>query len=349
MTPTNIEWSDWVWNTIRGCSRVSAGCINCYAESVALRFSGTGLAYEGLARRGPDGSARWTGEVRFLPQHLDAPLRRGRRHRLHRQERVFVNSMSDLFHEKLDFEVLAAVFGVMHFADWHRYQILTKRPKVMLEFFDWLGDRPLETIEACVRSNVDPKLLRGLDPVPLWPLWNVDLGVSAENQETFDERWPQLQRAPAWTRWVSYEPAIGPLDTQGAQPLRVFRKPLPSSEAAIDAIGRVRRHRRLRGAMAPALDWIVVGGETGHRARAVDIGWFDAVARASALSGVPVFVKQLGVLPQEIRGGELVPLRLGRRSKEVERWPERLQLRQRAPAFRRSDAEELLAAQARAA
>ena len=134
MTITNIEWTDRSWNFLRGCSRVSEGCRNCYAELVALRFSGKGLPYEGLAVRAKSGGARWTGEVRFVRKKLADPLR------WQKPQRIFVNSMSDLFHEGVPFEVLAAAFGVMACARRHTFQILTKRPERGLAFCRWLED-----------------------------------------------------------------------------------------------------------------------------------------------------------------------------------------------------------------
>src|SRR5215831_7782791 len=101
---SKIEWCDATWNPVRGCSRVSAGCRHCYAERVAARFSGPGQPYEGLAARMP--GSKWTGVVRLIPEHLADPLR------WKRPRRIFVNSMSDLFHEKLTNEQIAAVWGV---------------------------------------------------------------------------------------------------------------------------------------------------------------------------------------------------------------------------------------------
>ena len=117
---TSISWTDATWNPVRGCSRVSDGCRNCYAETVAARFSGPGQAYEGLADRARKGS-KWTGVVRMVPEHLADPMR------WKRPRRIFVNSMSDLFHESLSNEQIAAVFGVMAAAPQHTFQVLTKR------------------------------------------------------------------------------------------------------------------------------------------------------------------------------------------------------------------------------
>lgn len=125
---SKIEWTDATWNPVRGCSRVSEGCRNCYAERMAGRFSGPGLWAEGLAENTPAGP-RWTGRVELVPDKLDQPLR------WKTPRRVFVNSMSDLFHENLPNEAIAAVFGVMAACPQHTFQVLTKRPERMREWF----------------------------------------------------------------------------------------------------------------------------------------------------------------------------------------------------------------------
>ena len=126
---TGISWTDTTWNPVRGCSRVSAGCMNCYAETQAARIvrmgKGKSTAYDGLVKLTAGGEPRWTGVVRLVPEHLADPLR------WKKPRRVFVNSMSDLFHESLTNEQIAAVFGVMAAAPQHTFQCLTKRPARM--------------------------------------------------------------------------------------------------------------------------------------------------------------------------------------------------------------------------
>lgn len=129
-----IAWTDETWNAVRGCSVVSSACKFCYAARQAARFSGKGQPYEGLARM-TDAGPRWTGEVRLVPEHLADPVR------WKRPRRIFVNSMSDLFHEKLDDLDIARVFGAMALAQHHTFQILTKRPERMLRW-------PTEDLDA---------------------------------------------------------------------------------------------------------------------------------------------------------------------------------------------------------
>ena len=125
---TGIQWTDATWNPVRGCSRISEGCRNCYAEKIAARFSGPGQAYEGLARRRSNGEAQWTGEVRVMDDPIMLlPLKWSR------PRRIFTNSMSDLFHEQLVVDDIAHIFAVMALASWHTFQVLTKRADSMQE------------------------------------------------------------------------------------------------------------------------------------------------------------------------------------------------------------------------
>jgi protein gp37 len=223
MDRTKIEWSDATWNPVRGCSRVSEGCRFCYAEAVAARFSGPGMPYEGLARmssRGP----RWTGAVRTVPERLVDPLR------WRRPRRVFVNSMSDLFHEALSDAQIDEVFAVMALASSHQFQVLTKRPARMRAYLSALDvaervaraamlirprrreddDRVLDEISTNVLWGA--RLGGGFEARGFhrWPLPQVWVGVSVENQATADERIPLLLETPAAVRFLSVEPLLGP-------------------------------------------------------------------------------------------------------------------------------------------
>lgn len=292
MTKTNIEWSDEVWNCVRGCSRVSAGCEQCYAEQVARRFAGPGQPYEGLVRLDKSGrpKAQWNGIVRLVPDHLGDPLR------WRRPRRVFVNSMSDLFHEALSFEEIAAVFGIMSSAPQHTFQVLTKRPERAREFFAWVANHATPDGRehgVCVAHAMEltPWRPAGVEdfewPAPLggdpWPLRNVWIGVSVENQASADERIPVLLSLPAAVRWVSYEPALGPVD---------WRKSGPESTDAL-RFGAPPLDGWVRG-----LDWIVVGGESGPGARPFDLAWARSTIEQCRAAGVPVFMKQLGAAPR---------------------------------------------------
>src|SRR5690606_30732974 len=291
---TAIEWTDATWNPIVGCSRVSRGCEHCYAERVAHR--GLAPQHKGLTVLGKKGP-RWTGEVRFLPERLDEPLR------WKRPRRVFVNSMSDLFHEGVSDEQIAAVFGVMAACPQHVFQVLTKRPERAREWFAAMeakhgtGGTYVEWCVGCVDEVSDDGLARLLHIVAGdWPLPNVWLGVSVEDQATADERIPLLLNTPAAVRWVSYEPALGPAD---------FTRIVSTFDAG--ATRHVLDALRGRGLWLDGepgggsgwgpenrLDWIVIGGESGPDARPFDLAWAHSTVEACRAAGVPCFVKQLG-------------------------------------------------------
>ena len=175
MYNSKIEWTEATWNPLRGCARVSEGCRFCYAERVADRFSGTGQPYEGLTTRGKDGQPRWNNEIMLVPHMLKKPLS------WKRSRRIFVNSMSDLFHEKVPFDYIQQVFDVMRQASWHEFQILTKRAERLAE----------------------------LSPKIDWQQ-NVWMGVSIEDSRVID-RADALREVPATIRFLSLEPLIGPI------------------------------------------------------------------------------------------------------------------------------------------
>jgi len=317
MGETAIEWTDVTWNPVRGCSRVSEGCRNCYAERVAARFSGPGHPYEGLARivtkervlrrdmqgggvelrKVTDRGPRWTGEVRLVPERLADPLR------WRKPKKIFVNSMSDLFHERLSNGEIAAVFGVMAVASKHTFQVLTKRPTRMLDWFAWAGSQSSEAgpryhgaALTCGRRAFDmlewdPRL-NDEDGFRTWPLPNVWIGVSAENQDTAHERIPLLLQAPAAVRFVSYEPALGPVDLAAylhrgqhlVCPKCLFATNR-DTETACPNDGSVLGDDI-------AIDWVIAGCESGPNARPAQVDWFRSVRDQCKATEVPFFLKQ---------------------------------------------------------
>lgn len=263
---SKIEWTDTTWNPVRGCSRVSKGCENCYAERQAGRFSGPGLPYEGLVRP----SGQWNGKIRCLPEKLDEPLR------WRKPRRVFVNSMSDLFHAGVSPDFIDRVFLTMSLASQHTFQILTKRPRAMRDY-----------VRFChVLRNV--QLYQWISNGGAWPPPNVQFGVSVEDQPTADERIPLLLDMPAAVRFVSYEPALGPVDFRNIAWAGVLEHTRTNAlrHGWVARNGEVKEWR--------ALDWIVVGGESGPCARQCDVEWIRSAVRQCKNAGVPVFVKQIG-------------------------------------------------------
>ena len=264
-TKTGIEWTDRTWNPVRGCTRISEGCRNCYAERVAARFSDPGGPFHLFADRNKSGS-KWTGSVQLVHSQLAAP-------RSWRKPcKIFVNSMSDLFHEALSVHAIAQVFEVMAECPQHTFQVLTKRPKEMHEL---LTDEKLW------------KLFPSLAPSQRRHVW---LGVSIEDQKTADERLIWLQKTPAALRFISYEPALAPVATV----LQPFLSPAhlpgrhvklgPLNEWIVDVDGA---HIMWRG-----IDWAIAGAESGPGARPMDEQWIRDVKNQCVAADIPFFYKQ---------------------------------------------------------
>ena len=309
MGDTTISWTDKTWNPVRGCSKVSPGCTHCYAERVAVRFSGPGQPYEGLADRE---RGRWTGVVRMVPEHLADPLR------WRKPVRVFVNSMSDLFHESLGNEQIAAVFGVMAAARRHTFQVLTKRAERMRDWFRWLSSELIDehggthdisdTLATYAADELGDGsvgdqeewydrlvgLIRDSATFPsdvAWPLRNVWLGVSVEDQERADERIPLLLETPAAVRFLSCEPLLDAVDVK-AFLARGSHRVCP---ACLFATNRTDDRCPNDGAaLGPdiAIDWIIAGCESGPGARPCDVSWLRSLRDQCAGAGVPFFLKQ---------------------------------------------------------
>ena len=293
MSKTKIEWSDDSWNPITGCSRVSEGCRNCYAETMAVRLVHMGgkaaERYLGTVMRDwqrlEKSKPRWTGRTIFHPDVLAQPLR------WRKPRRVFCCSMSDLFHEANPFEWIAAVHGVFAATPHITWLVLTKRAERAREFHEWIRKRASQASEPwqCLwaAERIDG-FLTGPERTPIpevdgsaWPLPNVHLGVSVEDQPTADERIPILLECPAAVRWVSYEPALGPVDFE------VWTEIYCCSGRECGCYGYP-----IHGP-GPYLDWIVAGPESGHGARPYDLAWFRDAREQCAAAGVPYFQKQL--------------------------------------------------------
>jgi protein gp37 len=276
---TSIEWASRTWNPSTGCGEVSPGCAHCYAKTFAERWRGIpGHPYE----QGFD--------LRLWPERLSLPLR------WRKPSVIFVNSMSDLFHEEIPDEFIAQVFAVMSQAPRHIFQVLTKRPERMRAL---LGTLPFaELVDAGVAALYEDGwesddaivpargLARGLP--------NVWLGVSIENRR-FVHRADVLRDTPAAVRFISAEPLLGPLVSDGFEASLVptsTRTETPSSGIA-SRVGRLRQGAREDLNLA-GIDWLIVGGESGGHARALRVEWVEALARAAREHGTALFVKQLG-------------------------------------------------------
>lgn len=256
-----------------------------------MRFSGPGQAYEGLVHM-VNGHPTWTGKVTTHDELLLAPIRWQKPHR------IFVNSMSDLFHESVPFEFIAKVFAVMACTRRHTYQILTKRPERMLAFFKWLDDFNEERgfglpadwwPEAIDPAEVYPEWKPwreggkggGYDCCgPNWPLDNVWLGVSAENQPTFNARVRLLFKVPAVVRWISAEPLLGEINAEEA--FAHYDRNGEPSIPRVDPDGSL------------TIKWVVVGGESGSRARPMHPDWARKIRDQCVEAGCAFFFKQWG-------------------------------------------------------
>lgn len=226
---SRIEWTDSTWNPVRGCTKVSPGCKHCYAETFAERFRGVpGHPFE----QGFD--------LRLVPEKLQEPLR------WRSPRKIFVNSMSDLFHEGVPVDYIVSVGEIMRAANWHVFQVLTKRSERMRELLSrelrWMAEFP-----------------------------HVWFGVSVENRQYGLPRLKELQRTPAKVRFLSIEPLLedmGPLDLRG-------------------------------------IDWVIVGGESGPKARPMREDWVVAIQRQCSAQAVPFFFKQWGGTRKSLTGREL--------------------------------------------
>jgi protein gp37 len=245
----------------------------CYAERDGGRFCGSGMPYDGLVRvtaKGP----RWTGRVAWIADHVADPLRWAK------PRRIFVNSVSDFFHEELGNNQIAVMVAVMALADHHIYQVLTKRTARARAWFDWVST------DAIINAFVDelaanPNLRHGVrqryannDQIEAalrkrlasvnWPLPNVHLGASVEHQFAAVERIGDLLACPAAVHWLSCEPILGPLDLT---PWFVDGWP-------------------------NRLGWVVAGCESGPRSRTTEVEWYRSLRDQLAAAGVKLFLKQ---------------------------------------------------------
>ena len=265
---TKIEWTATTWNPVTGCTKVSPGCKNCYAERI-------------FPRQGKKQGRKFT-DVKFHPDRLEQPLQRKQ------ATSIFVNSMSDVGHPLVDDIDLSRIWAVMAATPQHTYQVLTKRPERLQAFLD--DEEALRriteyTLDYRVRFN-NPTLTDKVNSVTLhWPLNNVWVGVSAETQETADARIPLLLDTMAAVRFVSAEPLL-----EGLALHRYLRCPACGYTTADkhqrkDHFG-CHNHR-------PSLDWIIVGGESGPKARPMEERWARNLRDQCSETHSAFFMKQM--------------------------------------------------------
>lgn len=279
--PGGISWTDVTWNPVRGCARVSLGC------------------------GGSDGGGCYAaGKITLVPEALEQPLH------WKKPRKVFVNSMSDLFHEGVPDEFIEYVFGIMALAQQHTFQILTKRPERLAHWFRGpVGD--IESREDAVQRAAEfkGKMVwdgRGNDPYlydratkesvanrrkwPGWPLPNVWLGASVENQEAANERIPLLLQTPAAVRFLSVEPMLGMVGLHRIPDPQLTSPNFPGGIPfdALSKKGGIAYHAGL------GIDWVIVGGESGQHARPMHPDWARSIRDQCQEAWVPFFFKQWG-------------------------------------------------------
>jgi protein gp37 len=261
---SGIEWTDATWNPTTRCDQVSPGCDNCYALTLAARLKTMGSpAYQ------QDGDPRTSGpgfKLSLHPDRLDQPLR------WKRPRRIFVNSMSDLFHPDVPAAFIEGVWGVMAAAHQHQFQVLTKRPQRMRTWLGWEHGNGWINRQGTVQNRIDFMYARGEieTRVLSWPVLNVWLGTSIES-DRYTFRANHLRETPAAIRFLSLEPLIGPL---------------PSLD--LDGIG-----------------WVIVGGESGPNHRPIEADWVRDIRDRCVAAGVPFFFKQWGGRTPKAGGREL--------------------------------------------
>lgn len=319
-TNSRIEWTDASWNPIRArdrvtgkfgwhCERYSPGCTNCYAETFNGRMlpnGGTGFEYV----RGSRDRVETFVDDAVLAQPL----------RWRKAKRVFVCSMTDLFGEWVTDEQIDSVFAVMAWTPRHTFQVLTKRPERMRA---WIRDTQTNVIERggwfrnpenggrSPGRNTKNPTARGT-----WPLPNVWLGVSVEDQKRADERIPVLMDTPAAVHFLSVEPLLEEVDLQ-------FDAGFENGLHWVDA---------------PRPDWVIVGGESGPGARVCHVDWIRSIVQQCKAASVACFLKQLGAEPHAntppavLRPGGPATYAFyagkDRKGGDIAAWPEDLRVRQ---------------------
>lgn len=262
--PKRIEkgmYWDRAWSLVGGCSKVSPGCENCWAEKEAhMRSSNPNdkvrARYEGLTKGG-----KFNGQLRLHTENLDLPLRV-------KKPTVWA-VWNDLFHEDVPFEWVDRVINAAYSAPQHIYLILTKRPERMKLYF-----------ESCRERGI-PAILWMRHGLKLW------LGVTAENQEQADKRIPLLLQTPAAVRFLSCEPLLGPVNLQQIRDADALLFPL-SGEFICDGINEPRPIKH------GGINWIIAGGESGPGARPMHPDWARSLRDQCQAAGVPFFFKQFG-------------------------------------------------------
>ena len=313
-TRSSIEWTEATWNPVTGCTRVSPGCDNCYAVGMSRRLAAMGQAkYEGLINPGKE---HFNGVVKLHEAALEIPLKRKK------PTMYFVNSMSDLFHKDVPDQFINGVFAVMAMCPQHTFQVLTKRPKraalymaaVQAEIDSDDADGSISFIRSKIAHAFryvskelcgDPFWMNAplllwdnsdapaeCERTPGWPLPNVWLGTSVEDQKAANARIPHLLRCPAHVRFLSCEPLLGPV--------RLDQIPTGDRGVTVNALTGVpydwdyEQYMPDDADVGRTINWIIAGGESGTKARPMHPDWARLLRDQCRAAGVPFFFKQWG-------------------------------------------------------
>jgi protein gp37 len=267
-----IQWCDQTLNPVVGCSPVSTGCDHCYAARMASRFCQPGEQFDGLVGKFSEDDAAYVGDkfngsIRFYPDRLEKLFK------WRKPRRIFLSSMGDLFHEGVTNEQIAAAFGVVAATPRHTYMILTKRPERMAEWFKWLDSQkskwpdPKEQMQCDWRIHMlaqaawDVTHYDGEIGLPEeFPISNLWIGVSVEDQPIADVRLEPLFQCPAAHYFISYEPALG--------------------DVFID------------DEMLQRLSLVICGAETGPKRRLFNVDWARKMMHACEGNNVPFWFKK---------------------------------------------------------
>jgi protein gp37 len=251
---TNIKWTESTWNPITGCSKISPGCKNCYALRDWEKLSKT---------KGSVYFLREFNDIMFHPERLDQPIR------WKKPRKIFVNSMSDLFHEKLDYEIIDKIFMSMIVANWHTYQVLTKRPEIMVNYLvermpiiaEKMKD--LSKYFNAEQFKTNPELKNFNVKNISMPFEHIWLGTSIEDKKSAKLRLPLLKALKPYSKvnWISAEPLVEYFSIQGYE---------------------------------KDIDWLVLGGESGPKARIMKEDWVKSFIKECTTGGVPLLFKQWG-------------------------------------------------------
>lgn len=298
-----IGWCEKTWVPYTGCDKCSPGCENCYALNMSWRHSHnpkTKAAYEGTVKKTAGGKINWTGSIQENLSQADKPLR------TKKPTMFFVNSMSDMFHEALSFDQIDQLFEIMSRCPQHVFQVLTKRAKHMYEYYDWKENRNGFNFSE-------------------WPLKNVWLGVSVENQKYAEERIPNLLMCAAAVRFLSCEPLLGTLNLNSVADGLCVLDCLQGVRSRIyDGPGKV-------SVPHPKIHQVIIGGESGPGARPMHPDWPMDIIKQCEAAGTAIYFKQWGAYKEDqdikekdnicvLNNGDIVEFGISEESYTMEEW-----------------------------